>query len=65
MNNENEREFTEEELKKVMGGFQNMYGNEHPFNERDYYGEYQQPKLNELEEQLREIEEAKTSRGRR
>lgn len=64
MENRNDKEFTEEELMNVMGGFQHMYGNEHPFTEEDLYGKTQKEKLEELKAQLEEMEESKTRRGR-
>ena len=65
MENINDKEFTEEELMNVMGGFQHMYGNEHPFTEEDLYGKTQKEKLEELKEQLKHLEENKTGRSRR
>lgn len=64
MDSRQEKEFTEEELMNVMGGFQHMYGNEHPFNEEELYGKTQKEKLEELKAQLEEMEESKTRKGR-
>ena len=59
-----EKEFTEEELMSVQAGFQHMTGNTHPFEDEHIYGKSQKEKLQELKEQLLSLEESSHRKGR-
>ena len=59
-----DKEFTEEELMNVLGGFEHRLDNAHPFEDEHIYGESQKEKLEELKEQLQNLEESPLRRGR-
>lgn len=60
-----EKEFTEEELMNVQGGFQLMSESIHPFEDEHIYGESQKEKLQQLKEQLKNLEESPLRRNGR
>ena len=62
---ENERELTEEELMKIIGGYKHMNGNEQPIQESELYGQNQKEKLEKLKEELQALEENNIGRSRR
>lgn len=64
MANENDREFSEEELMNVMGGFQMHSDSEHPFNDEHIYRETKKAELQELKEQLLQQEQKNQGRSR-
>ena len=60
-----DKEFTEEELMNVYGGFQVKSDNPHPFEDEQIYGENQKEKLQEFKKQLEELENSQMTRGGR
>ena len=60
-----DKEFTEEELMNVYGGFQVKSDNSHPFEDEQIYGESQKEKLQEFKKQLEELENSQMTRGGR
>lgn len=61
-----DKEFSEEELMNVYGGFQIKSDSEHPFKDEEIYGQSQKEKLQELKAQLEELENNSQRRsGRR
>jgi len=62
---ENEKEFTEEELNNIFGGFQMGLGNEHPFSEADMFRDSKKEELEKMKRQLEEADREKSGKGRR
>lgn len=60
-----DKEFSEEELMNVYGGFQIRSDAKHPFEDEEIYGQSQKEKLQELKAQLEEMENSSQRRSSR